>query len=118
MSIERRRARRIEKNLFIQYRESADAKCWDIAQVKDISELGLVIKTDKIFEVNTILHLRIKLPTNPLLWYELDGRVVECGKYQVRIEIYKIESEGKNMLREYIEWYINKQHPSHNKGAI
>lgn len=118
MFIERRRKRRINKELLVQYRESNDAKCWDIAQVKDISELGFAIKTDKIFEINTILHLRIKLPSNPFPWCEFDGRVVECGKYLVRIEIHKIDSMGKDILHEYVEWCINKQHPSRNKGAI
>jgi len=112
MFIERRKARRIEKNLLVRYREFDDAKWCDIAQIKDISELGLVIKTDKIFKVNSILHFRIKLPSNPFLWYEFDGRVVECGKYQLRIEIHKIEAVTKNVLHEYIEWYVNKQPPA------
>jgi hypothetical protein len=118
MSIERRKAKRIEKDLFIQYQESGDAKSWDMAQVKDISQTGLAFKTDKTFEPNTILHLRIKLPSNPFIWHEFDGRVVECGKYQVRIEIQKIDSAGKNMLQEYIEWNINKQRPPQDKGAV
>jgi len=117
MSTERRKARRINKNLLVQYRESGDAKCWDIAQVKDISESGIVIQTDKIFAVNVILHLRIKLPSRPFLCLEFDGRIVECEKCQVRIEIKKIDSVGKNMLGEYIAWHINK-YPPQNEGTM
>lgn len=109
MDIERRKAGRIKKDLVVQFREFGYKKCWDIVQIKDIGELGLVMTTDKAFQTDTILHFRIKLPSNPFLWCEFDARVLECVKHQVRVEICAIEPEVKSMIHEYAAWFINKQ---------
>ena len=121
MFIERRRAKRIKKHVEVQYREPAGKGHWYMAEVKNLSEGGLlVISTPKALEVNTILRLRIKLPEYPSKWFEFDGRAVACDKdaalasldskitfYLARIEITKIELLTKDMIRQFIDWHLS-----------
>jgi hypothetical protein len=121
MFTERRKAVRIGKHIVVQYQEFGNPEHWDITEIKNFSEVGMLITTEKSCEPNTMLRFRIKLPSNPFKSYELEGKVVTCGKnvtgaypdskvasHLVRIEIVKISSEAKEMIRSYITWFLNK----------
>lgn len=111
MAEERRRAVRIKKELVVQYQELGKDQCWDIAEVKDLSEVGLVMFTEKIFAVDTALHFRIKVPLDPTQWYEFDGKVVGCDKHRVRIDITNRGPEVLVIIREFVAWYLKNQAP-------
>lgn len=111
MGEERRRAVRIKKELVAQFQEKDNPQNWDITQIRDFSEVGLVMCTERVFAVDAVLHFRVKVPLKPNQWYEFDGKVVECDKQRVRISITNIDSEAQGVLREFIAWFLTKQAP-------
>ena len=118
---ERRRAPRIAKHLVAQYLAAGTEERWNMTEVKNFSEVGLLITTDEDFRADTKLRFRIKLPINPFHWYELDGKVVTCDKnvtgayptskvasFLVRIEILNASAELKSVIHDYVAWYLSK----------
>lgn len=111
MEEERRRAIRIKKELVAQYQEKGDGQNWDIAEIKDFSEIGLVMFTEKVFAADTALHFRVKVPLNPTQWYEFNGKVIACDKHRVRVAITEIGSDTLVIIREFVAWFLKKQAP-------
>ena len=121
MVVERRRAKRAKKNMTVQYQVISETQHWDMTESKDFSEVGLTITSAEVFEVGTVLRLRIKLPLNPLKMHEFEGKVVTCEKnitnsYQdcnspthlLRIEIIKMDEETRDLIRQAVVWYSEK----------
>ena len=81
--------------------------------IKDISETGVCITTNKNFPLDEIINFRIKLPLEPFQWLELYGKVVECekalpGTYITRAEFIYLEVEQKELIKAYIAWVLGK----------
>lgn len=115
MEEERRRSVRIKKPLTVQYSYTLDEKkIWDMSFIKDLSDTGMCITTNKNFLVNEIFSIRIKVPLRPLMAVEIEGRVVEskeskaCG-YVTRVEFINLKDDQKELLREYIAWILVKE---------
>jgi hypothetical protein len=108
---ERRRAIRIKKVLVAQFQEKDSPQNWNMTQIMDISEVGLVMFMEKILPAGTELHLRIKVPINPSAWYEFDGKVIDCEKHRVRVEITAMGDDTKGILREFVAWFLKQQSP-------
>lgn len=130
MAFERRRSKRIPKPLMVQYLEPGSTNQWDATETKNISAEGLMIITNMHFDVNSTVHLRLKVPLDPFHWLEFDGRVVACEQesaaadhdskdafYRLRIEIVKISDAARNTLRQYIEWYLRKEKDTYIPGT-
>jgi hypothetical protein len=118
---EKRRAIRIKKELMAQYKDEARIYKWNMSSVKDFSELGMFITTEEFFPVNTILKLRLKLPSNPFEYLRLKGRVVACEKrgdqdsvqlgvagYSTKIEFLDMKPEQQESIRAYINWFLSR----------
>lgn len=110
---ERRRAVRIKKQLMAQYKDEANVYKWNMGAVKDFSELGMLVTTEELFPVDTILIFRFKLPSNPFECLELNGRVVACEKigavgHSTKIELLEMKPEHKESIRAYISWFLSR----------
>lgn len=119
---EKRKSVRIKKTLFVRYSYSfdKDKKRWEEAVVRDISETGISITTCHSFLPNDTITILIKIPSRPLDWIELKGRVVRCegvkpiaerskfGASITAIEFIDLNEEQKKIIREYISWFLSK----------
>ncbi|MDD2679749.1 MAG: PilZ domain-containing protein [Candidatus Omnitrophica bacterium] len=119
---ERRGARRIKKNLIIQYSmESApELRKWDVSSVRDISEKGVSFITNGKFPLGIIVHMFIRIPLKPFEWFEVSGKVVDVEESRtksqdpefnislVRIAFMDLKEEQKILIREYIAWCLSK----------
>jgi c-di-GMP-binding flagellar brake protein YcgR len=110
--MERRKYARIKKTLTVQYSHK-DKEKWDMSIIKDISETGICIATNKNFPLTEIINFRIKMPSEPFQWLELYGKVVECeevisGTYITRAEFIYLEVEQKKIIKAYIAWVLGK----------
>ena len=81
--------------------------------IKDISEAGICITTNKNFPLGDVINFRIKLPTQPFQWLELYGMVVECeeimpGTYITRAEFMDLKRDQKELIRSYISLVLGK----------
>lgn len=128
---ERRRAVRIKKTLFVQYKDEAGIEKWDMASMNDFSELGMFIITETPFSIDAVLNFRFKLPSNPFETLILRGRVVACEKraiakdrhdaalagHSTKIEFMDIKEEQKKSIREYVSWFLSKQVSENKEGG-
>jgi len=127
---ERRRAVRIEKSLFVQYQDDINPDKWDMSGIKNFSEAGMSITTEKQFTSGVFLSLRLKLPSNPFDLFELKGRVVACTKravndscgsslsgYTTQIEFLNATDQQKESIREYVNWFIGRQNSQKKEGG-
>jgi len=112
MEDERRKANRIKKTLTVQYAcaGTVDLK-WEMSQIKDISDTGLSITTAENFSVDQNLFLRLKLPTHPYEWIDVEGAVVESktwggGFWLTRIKFIQLKEEFKTLIKDYIAWFL------------
>ena len=115
MKEERRRSIRVKKPLTVQYNYTLDNKTiWDMSFIKDLSDTGMCITTNKIFPKDEIFFIRIKVPIKPHLALEIEGKVVEskeskaCG-YITRVEFAGLKDDQKELIREYIAWVLVKE---------
>jgi len=122
MGEERRKSVRIKKVLTVRYSYGVDKadKKWDMTLVRDISETGMCITTRQRFSLNDILTFLIKIPSEPLEWVEFTGRVVRseelnvtsreavAGVHLTRVEFLDLKEDQKELIREYIRWFLTK----------
>jgi hypothetical protein len=116
MEHERRKTIRINKSLVARY--SLDGMIWDMSHVRDFSEGGLQITTNKRFAAGEILRLRTKIPLEPFVWQELCGRVIDSAALLTRfnnpmydtcitrIELFTDDAQ-KTLLRNYVAWFLS-----------
>jgi c-di-GMP-binding flagellar brake protein YcgR len=121
MENERRKNERIKKLLMVQYAAKTDRFLkWDMSTMKDLSEGGMLITTDRNFPGGTILKFRFKLPTDPFHKLTLKARVVCSANivtkmgvvlngYLLRVEFFELREEHKAMVRKYIQWFTSKR---------
>lgn len=112
MDEEKRKNKRIKKNLTIKYRR--DAENWDVTNTEDISESGIRIHTMKAFVNNDEISLLIKVPFRPFYWIKAKGIVLESQHlvtqvYVCRIQFVDLKEEDRKLIRTFIEWnLVNK----------
>jgi len=120
---EKRKSVRIKKLLTVRYSYSLDndEKKWDMTVIKDISETGMSFTTHQQFLPNDIVTFLIKIPSRPLEWIEFTGRVMGSEKrmaipgesvanlHITRIEFINLKEGQKELIREYITWFLSKE---------
>jgi len=119
MEEERRKAVRIKKSLTAQY--SKDKNFWDTTFIRDISEFGMQITTTGQLPTDAILTVRVKFPSKPFEWTEINGKVVGSTEMKTgfkesvasthitRIQFVDLKEEHKKLIHEYIEWFLSKK---------
>ena len=85
------------------------------AIVKNMSESGLLLETDKSVKEMTLVGLRLALPPQgtrvPRIAFEIQGAIVRCAKipksrpakYEVAVFMTGIPHEAKLALHDYIQ---------------
>lgn len=121
MGVERRKSVRIKKVLSVRYSLADAEKKWDMSSVRDISETGISFLTYKEFSAGDIMNFFIKIPSRPLDWVELRGKVIgsEGGKpfmgepagysHVTRVEFLDLKDEQRGLIREYITWFLSNE---------
>ncbi|MBN1698246.1 MAG: PilZ domain-containing protein [Spirochaetales bacterium] len=99
---ERRRFRRLELDVLVNFSEKARARA------KNISLLGICIITNIPFHAGVYLNLLITLPDTTTI--ETLGRVIwqrkiKPDEYENGIEFYNINPNEKNKLDDFIRGY-------------
>lgn len=123
MREERRKSVRIKKVITVRYSYGIDKdeKKWDMTVIRDISETGMSVATQHKFSPNDIVTFLIKIPSRPLDWIELAGRVVVSEGVKTtsgetlgvahitRVEFINLKEDQKELIREYITWFLSKK---------
>ncbi len=120
-SSERRKTPRLERKLIVQYRikelsrsgrEQASVEpSVDITQTKDLSEGGIFFTADKIIPPQTVLDLKLRLPTQKEA-FNLEGRVVGCDEiekniiYGIRVEFFNLDHKQKVVLQNFMQLFL------------
>jgi len=123
MAEEKRKSVRIKKLITVRYSFGAGQgeKRWDITSVRDLSETGMCVTTQQVFACGDLINFLIKIPSRPLEWIELTGKVVGSVKstalsgeslsasHITRVEFINLKNEQKELIREYITWFLSKE---------
>ena len=123
MEEEKRQAILIKKTLVAMYTPDVDKdkKTWDATIIRDISERGMQVTTNKQFSPDEILTFFIKIPFRPFQWIEVNGRVVAsddlktvfdesvAGAHITRVEFVDLKENQKELIKAYIEWFMDKK---------
>lgn len=109
MNDEKRKTKRLKRNLTIKY--SIDNENWDMANAEDISESGIRIHTLKPVINNDEIFLFIKVPFMPFYWIQAKGIALESQYlvtqvYVCRIQFVDIKEEDRKLIRTFIEWNL------------
>ena len=103
---EKRKTTRVVKALTIQYAQStAKPLRWDSTTIKNISTEGILFNSNKLFAEKEILHLRLRVPTDPFNYLEAQGEVVESfvHGHGTRVKLINLEESQKKIIGDYIE---------------
>ncbi|MFH1622588.1 MAG: PilZ domain-containing protein [Candidatus Omnitrophota bacterium] len=111
---EKRRSARINKNFVVSYRIYGDPDNIDISQTKNISEGGIMLTTNRAFDIGTILAIEIRLPfiPNPI---RLLGKVLESREiarnliYETRLIFSYMDEESKSMVINTVNYFAKKE---------
>jgi len=120
---EKRKADRIKSKMLVQYccNDESGKKLWDISNVKNISEVGMCLQTGRSLELNSLVSLRLIIPSKPFDKIEVLGKIVSCAKaaqgstWSTRIEFSNISENIKIIFREYVDWMRKHLNAKSNK---
>lgn len=110
---EKRKHTRISGRFIVSYRILEEINNVDISQTKNLSLGGMLLTTNRAFEVGTKLALEIRLPfePNPII---ITGRVIESYEvtkdliYDTRIEFLSVDGRHRNIISQTINYYLKK----------
>lgn len=119
---EKREDVRINKPLVGKYAELKGSVPgeWDVTTVKNLSLGGAIFTTKVFYKSPSNLRLMLKIPSRPIGFMEFDAKVVEsrelkslesisiAGAYLTRVRFTSVSPEKKEILKEYIEWFISR----------
>jgi c-di-GMP-binding flagellar brake protein YcgR len=112
MEEERRKAARIKKNLTVKYalKVKNDLR-WEMSLIKDISDTGMSLTTSQNFIPEENLIIRLKLPSQPFNWIEINAAVIETRNYGgetwlTRVKFIQLGNEDKKLIKNYITWFL------------
>ena len=122
--IEKRAVPRIKREVTVQYRiketpsirgvQIALGPYADISQTKDLSEKGVFFTASRDIPSQTILEIKLRLPTQEEL-VGLEGRVVGCEEikekiiYGIRVEFANLRDEQKEALRNFVQLFLKDE---------
>ena len=117
---EKRVNTRINKSIVAMYGETnkPGPAQWDITVIRNISIGGAVFTTKTAYKNFAHLQLLMKVPLKPFDWIGFSGKVIEStqlhnlddfivgGTYLTRVEFFAIPMENRELLEEYVEWFV------------
>ena len=97
----------------VSYRILEEDDNIDITQTKNLSLGGMMLTTNKLFDVGTKIALEIRLPfdPNPIM---LIARVLESREvtkdliYDTRLEFLAIDERHRKVISQTVEYYLKK----------
>jgi len=105
---ERRRFKRINGNYIVSYApiKGAEAK-FDVSQTKNLSEGGLLFISDKNFEKDVVLKIKLRLPEFTdyviLQMQVIDSKQLAKGRmYETRGRFIEVEDKVKAAIRRLV----------------
>lgn len=110
---ERRRHPRIDARFIVSYRILEEVNNVDITQTKNLSLGGMLLTTNRRFNLGTNLALEIRLPFDPnpimIIAKVLDSREISKDLiYDTRLMFLAIDERHRNVVRETVDYYIKK----------
>ncbi len=110
---ERRKCPRIGVHFIVSYRIVEEADNMDISQTKNISLGGMLLTTNRQFNLGTKLALEIRLPfdPDPIMFI---GAVLESHQiikdliYDTRLEFIAVDDKHKNVIQKTVDYYLKK----------
>ncbi len=106
--MERRKYPRLDANFVISYRIKEVVDGYDLTQSKNVSQGGILLTTNRVFNKGTILAMTIRFPLIPQK-IEVTGEVVASKEvvrdliYETRIKFLDLDDEFFQKLGEFIE---------------
>ena len=110
---ERRKTPRISGRFIVSYRILEESNNIDISQTKNLSLGGMLLTTNRKFDIGTKIALEIRLPfdPNPIM---LIAKVLESHEitrdliYDTRLEFLAIDERHKKIIGQTVEYYLKK----------
>jgi len=111
--MDRRKGTRINKNFVVSYRIYGDPDNIDISQTKNIGEGGIMLTTNRAFDIGTILAIEIRLPFIPspirLLGKVLESREIARNLiYETRLIFSYMDDDSKSMVKNTVNYFSKK----------
>jgi len=119
---ERRRYKRIRKNLYVQCGPWNAAGIWSSVILQDISKSGLSFLVNKEFAVDEVLEVRVTTFIRPQP-ISLICKVLGCNRkpernnWVTRTSIIKISDEDKGVFQEVIQAFLKESEEKH-RGMV
>ena len=104
---ERRKQPRMTANFVVSYRIKKFPDGYDLSQTKNVSQGGMLLTTNKLFEKGTYLAMTIRFPLSPQK-IEVTGEVVSSKQivrdliYETRIRFLDLDEEFFRKLGDFI----------------
>lgn len=111
---ERRRGQRINANFYVVYHMAGEEDNIDITFTKNLCLGGMLLTTNRKFEVGTKLALEVKIPSSPYPVI-LTGKVLESQEvikgliYKTRIEFLDVDENYRKSISETMDYYLKKK---------
>lgn len=111
---ERRKHPRISGRFIVSYRVLNEADNIDISQTRNISLGGMLLTTNRKFEVGINLALEIRLPfdPDPIM---IIGEVIESTEvskdliYDTRLSFLAVDEKHRKVIMNTVDYYIKKE---------
>ncbi|RJP28699.1 MAG: PilZ domain-containing protein [Candidatus Omnitrophota bacterium] len=110
---EKRKTPRIAGRFIVSYRILEENNNVDISQTKNLSMGGMLLTTNRHFDVGTNIALEIRLPfdPNPIM---LIAKVMESREitkdliYDTRLAFLAVDERHRKIINETVDYYIKK----------
>ncbi|MBU1112606.1 MAG: PilZ domain-containing protein [Candidatus Omnitrophica bacterium] len=108
---ERRKHSRVDANFVVSYRIKEVVDGYDLTQTKNVSQGGMLLTTNRLFNKGTFLAMTIRFPLIPQK-IEVTGEVVGSREvvrdliYETRIRFTDLDEEFFQKLGEFIKEHL------------
>lgn len=107
MEEDRRKFVRLKKPFTAQYYNKLKFK-WDLTTLRDISENGICVNTNTEFVPGESIVIRLKFPTQPFDWVEVEAKVIESKSYLARFEFVNLKDDQKMKIQTCIKHFLTQ----------
>jgi len=110
---ERRRFERIQKQFVLTYKVRGKNEKYEVSQIKNISEGGMLFTTSKDFLQETVLEVELKTPisakgVNFLAKVVESQQVIEGLIYNTRVSFMEVDEQAQYLIKETVDFFLKK----------